>query len=638
MIANPAQMWRRRRVSALAALGAAALISVPLAAPAQAADLLIDPSATGSLTITTSKVNGVFLPSGNGTQEPDVSNMEPIGGAELTLCLVEGLSSYQLTSIGVSNTSDPAWWDMVAKIVEASKSLGAYQFFNTANFANIGLNPSTFPPNLVRNMCQKGTTDASGQVVFTPLPQGLYYIRESNSPADVDPGAPFFVTVPMTNPEGTGWMYDVYAYPKGTLNNTHKYVDDSAAVSVGDTVDYTITMSIPATGSNGFRMSDPVPTTLQIDPTSIAVSIVDSADIDTVAAAAPVLAGGGVDYTVVIDDSTPPGYRTDMPAIAAGSNNTLNIEFTSDGLDKLSDAYNLVTNATVKVTFSTIVQANMINKCAGAVAACNTVDLVTNQAYYYPSLLSWGPTPKPSLTEEVTVHFGGVNVHKVDQNGDAITGGFSGGTPLASAAQFMLFKTEADAKAYGTAADPSALVDTAITAIAVKDGLRVYDADNDVPAQWQATKVFTTDADGSAAMLGLSVKTGTDATCGFVGDLDNNPTMVSGPALGVAIGNSTLAMSGSLYWGLEIKAPEGYDLQPKPFPVCVASFLDGDIVGTSYDDLHVVNVLANAGFTMPLTGWNGVQSTIASLGFVFFMFALIYAIRQRREIGKSDHL
>ncbi len=59
------------------------------------------------------------------------------------------------------------------------------------------------------------TTSATGTADFANLGQGVYYVVESNAPARVTTRtAPFVVTIPMTNPEGTAWMYDVYVYPK----------------------------------------------------------------------------------------------------------------------------------------------------------------------------------------------------------------------------------------------------------------------------------------------------------------------------------------------------------------------------------------------------------------------------------------
>lgn len=50
------------------------------------------------------------------------------------------------------------------------------------------------------------------------LEDGIYLVVERQHPAIVRPIAPFYVTMPMTNKEGTGYDYEVKVYPKNTVN------------------------------------------------------------------------------------------------------------------------------------------------------------------------------------------------------------------------------------------------------------------------------------------------------------------------------------------------------------------------------------------------------------------------------------
>lgn len=65
-----------------------------------------------------------------------------------------------------------------------------------------------------------GTTDQNGEVTFSTetdarFTQGRYLVVESEHPDKVtEPAQPFLVDVPMTNPAGTGWLYDVHVYVK----------------------------------------------------------------------------------------------------------------------------------------------------------------------------------------------------------------------------------------------------------------------------------------------------------------------------------------------------------------------------------------------------------------------------------------
>lgn len=62
-------------------------------------------------------------------------------------------------------------------------------------------------------------TGTDGVVTFSDLPVGLYVVIETAYPDKVTKASdPFLVSIPMTNPENGGWMYDVYAYPKNSTS------------------------------------------------------------------------------------------------------------------------------------------------------------------------------------------------------------------------------------------------------------------------------------------------------------------------------------------------------------------------------------------------------------------------------------
>ena len=62
-----------------------------------------------------------------------------------------------------------------------------------------------------------GTTrsaDTSGVIAFNNLTTGLYYIAQSNKVPGYDQVVPFMVALPYKSPDGTGYTYDIKAYPK----------------------------------------------------------------------------------------------------------------------------------------------------------------------------------------------------------------------------------------------------------------------------------------------------------------------------------------------------------------------------------------------------------------------------------------
>ena len=62
-------------------------------------------------------------------------------------------------------------------------------------------------------------TDEDGVSQATNLPLGLYLIVETEVPANVHTTVdPFFVSLPMTDLQGTHWFYDVDVYPKNQTN------------------------------------------------------------------------------------------------------------------------------------------------------------------------------------------------------------------------------------------------------------------------------------------------------------------------------------------------------------------------------------------------------------------------------------
>lgn len=64
------------------------------------------------------------------------------------------------------------------------------------------------------------TTNAQGTATITgnsKLPMGIYLVQEIDNPAVDIKAADCLVSLPLTNPAGDGWIYDVHIYPKNQL-------------------------------------------------------------------------------------------------------------------------------------------------------------------------------------------------------------------------------------------------------------------------------------------------------------------------------------------------------------------------------------------------------------------------------------
>ena len=110
-------------------------------------------------------------------------------------------------------------------------------------------------------------TDAQGLTEESGLPLGLYLIVETMVPENVMSSVdPFFVSLPMTDPTGDRWIYDVSAYPKNqtdnpTLEKEVRSQDDrenfaeTATASEGDVLEFRILSEMPRITSKATYLS-----------------------------------------------------------------------------------------------------------------------------------------------------------------------------------------------------------------------------------------------------------------------------------------------------------------------------------------------------------------------------------------------
>lgn len=116
-------------------------------------------------------------------------------------------------------------------------------------------------------------TNAEGIATADNLPLGLYLVIESKVPANVHTTVdPFFVSLPMTDLEGSAWFYDVDVYPKNQTNipDLDKLVrqhddaalyqkpeyNDTATMSTGDQVDYILVSHLPKITSSATYLKE----------------------------------------------------------------------------------------------------------------------------------------------------------------------------------------------------------------------------------------------------------------------------------------------------------------------------------------------------------------------------------------------
>lgn len=261
---NPARRGLRAGLAASAAL---VLLGLGLATPAAAAPL-VDPNATGSITV--HKLEAPDGPTGlpnNGTAV-DTAGLVPLPGVEFRARQVAGIDL----------STNGGWAD-------ASALSGAFDAADPDGSITGEGYTLTAGSSLV--------TDGAGQAVFSGLPVGLYLVEETSVPAGVTPSAPFLVSVPLTDPDDRdNWLYDVHVYPKNAVTTATKTVQDADAVQLGDEVSFTITSEIPnADPIDGFRIVDALDA--KLDYVAAAVTLADGTTLTE-----------GADYTIVHDAGT----------------------------------------------------------------------------------------------------------------------------------------------------------------------------------------------------------------------------------------------------------------------------------------------------------------------------------------------
>ena len=179
---------------------------------AEVDQLLDNPNATGSLTI--NKYEGAPL----GDNET-LADREALAGVEFTLYRIDDLSPTKLED-----------W---------------------AKFSDLEI--TEFHKNPHATLVGSQVTGADGVAKWDNLPMGFFYVEETPAPGRTQVN-PFFIAVPLTFQDGDGagtaWNFHPEVNPKNQSVTVTKEVSDSFAKS-GDTIEYTMTGSIPAPSNEG---------------------------------------------------------------------------------------------------------------------------------------------------------------------------------------------------------------------------------------------------------------------------------------------------------------------------------------------------------------------------------------------------
>lgn len=198
-------MKRLRKVLAMLLMATMVLSSMT----AFAAETTMDTSRDVSLTIYTYSYSGSEGVEGTGVigdKDKVPENAELVNGVTF--------AAYKVADINQKNGE--LVYDTVAEIAGdlGATISGAMSAVDIENkFTNTVLNKLTPAEKTSKNV---GGTDGIAKFSNSDLKgQGLYLVKVVEAPAAIsEVVSPFLVSLPMTNVEGTDWIYDVYAFPK----------------------------------------------------------------------------------------------------------------------------------------------------------------------------------------------------------------------------------------------------------------------------------------------------------------------------------------------------------------------------------------------------------------------------------------
>lgn len=417
----------RNAVAGVATLG----LLVAGGASAMAAPTIPSADAEASLTLEKFEQPIIAGEQTNGLEITNLpTNLVPIEDVEFTIKKVEGI-----------DLTTNAGWETYQALLDS---------WDADNPNDVG--------SLTLGTGVTGTTDANGKIVWNTTPGanqyqldgiGVYLVEETGYTGDlniVKKAKPFLVNIPVTSADGQGWVYDVFVYPKNTVADVSKTVEDSGDVyQLGDTVTWTVEGTIPADGTDAYRVVDQFDKRLDVERDDVKVLVKGNGD--------DIPLVKDVDYTVTWTD-------------ASGDNGEKAVvDLTSDGITKAVNALNADDTSRLNFVFPTTV---------------NTVGEIENEAtiFFNQSNID---DDEGVTTDKPETKWGGATIHKVDASDTDVDLAGAKFEIWAGKTAMTGSEVPADAvKVTGLAGmDANGVLTTDSDGLAVVDGLRYSDFADD---------------------------------------------------------------------------------------------------------------------------------------------------------------
>ncbi|MCC8046219.1 MAG: SpaH/EbpB family LPXTG-anchored major pilin [Clostridiales bacterium] len=367
------------------ALSIAAILLLMAAFPAAADDSTIDTSKTVSLTIykydeTAATAAGVNTSSYTANGEENATAESELSGYELQGVVFMYLKVSNIVTESTNGTIYLKYYidSDLATILDLSGGAGYYTSdeINSALSTALSGSFSTTTKNALENYIKTNggkamtETDANGKtsVTLNSSEQGLYLVVETSVPENVTTTTdPFFVSLPMTNSDGTDWIYNVYVYPKNQTNDPtlDKWVksDDIttyqsyATASEGDIVTYRIVSKLPEiTSTASYLTTYTFVDTLDSGLTYDKYATIELYKASNTATAEAIKNGTAIANADATWDNTTAYFTQQYSSQGAGG--TMTITISSDGLAVINPDYSggyLVITYTVTVNTNSTV-------------------------------------------------------------------------------------------------------------------------------------------------------------------------------------------------------------------------------------------------------------------------------------------
>ncbi|MBP3909801.1 MAG: SpaH/EbpB family LPXTG-anchored major pilin [Turicibacter sp.] len=150
------------------------------------------------------------------------SNKKPISGVEFTAYKIFNLTQYGYT------ISDVFKGFFIKDDVTEAAAIESVQKMSASELVTLSSNLAAYIDDYNKNNesneitgYRSELTNVSGQTTISGLDLGYYVIVETKYPDQVvTPTAPFFISLPMTNENGTAWIYELEVNPKNVTSTT----------------------------------------------------------------------------------------------------------------------------------------------------------------------------------------------------------------------------------------------------------------------------------------------------------------------------------------------------------------------------------------------------------------------------------